>query len=311
MNSAILDVAIGIVFFYASLSLACTTITEYISRRARLRAKKLEQGVAALLGTKGADSVMGDVVDRILTHPIVAPKGLQDKRSRPTEIAPKAFAAAVFDIVSEGRATKTLADLEASVHKLPDGAAKTALLTVIDAADDNLERAREIVAAWFDGGMKWVSGWYKRSVQLITRWSAVILVLALNADTTVLVQTLWTDQAVRESIAGAADKALPQAPAEVSSAAAPPNQFKELKRQAQDALHPFPLGWSFDADDIRTPRNWHLGGAARFWGVLLKLLGFYITVVALAVGGPFWFDILKRMVNLRSEIKGPRPRQRP
>lgn len=304
MNSAILDVAIGIIFFYASLSLACTTITEYISRKAKLRTKKLEQGLAALLDTKLAGEAMDGLVEKIMTHPVIAPKSLQGEGSRPTEIAPKAFAAAVFDIVRKGQATSSLAELQASVEQLPAGEAKTALLTVIDSADGDLERAREIVAAWFDEGMKWVSGWYKRAVQFITRWCAVILVLALNADTTVLVHTLWTDQAVRESIAGAADQAV-AAPADASEGTQA-NRFAELRQQAEAGLNPFPLGWSLDEGDPRAPRNWHEGGAGQVWGILHKLFGFLITVVALSVGGPFWFDILKKMVNLRGEIKGPK-----
>jgi hypothetical protein len=52
-----------------------------------------------------------------------------------------------------------------------------------------------------------------------------------------------------------------------------------------------PLGWQTAPDDA--------GG----W--LLKLLGWLITVFALSFGAPFWFDVLGKVVNMRSS--GPKP----
>ncbi|AGZ41925.1 hypothetical protein [Actinoplanes friuliensis] len=44
---------------------------------------------------------------------------------------------------------------------------------------------------------------------------------------------------------------------------------------------------------------------ARDW--LLKLLGLVLTAAAAALGAPFWFDLLNRLVNLRSTGKRPDP----
>jgi len=37
----------------------------------------------------------------------------------------------------------------------------------------------------------------------------------------------------------------------------------------------------------------------------LKLVGWLITALAVSLGGPFWFDLLNRLVDLRGA--GPRP----
>jgi len=36
------------------------------------------------------------------------------------------------------------------------------------------------------------------------------------------------------------------------------------------------------------------------WGALTKILGFLITALAAMQGAPFWFEILKKLVNVRS-----------
>jgi hypothetical protein len=42
--------------------------------------------------------------------------------------------------------------------------------------------------------------------------------------------------------------------------------------------------------------------------ILLKLFGILITAGATAQGAPFWFDVLKRFVNIRST--GPNPNEK-
>jgi hypothetical protein len=42
--------------------------------------------------------------------------------------------------------------------------------------------------------------------------------------------------------------------------------------------------------------------------ILLKLFGLLITAGATAQGAPFWFDVLKKFVNLRGT--GPKPAQK-
>ena len=41
------------------------------------------------------------------------------------------------------------------------------------------------------------------------------------------------------------------------------------------------------------------------YGWILKFLGFLVTAVATAQGAPFWFDILKNLVNIRSSGSAP------
>jgi hypothetical protein len=43
------------------------------------------------------------------------------------------------------------------------------------------------------------------------------------------------------------------------------------------------------------------------WGWLLKVLGVLISGAAAAQGAPFWFDMLKRLINIRGSGPAPQP----
>ena len=51
-NSGVLDVAIGLIFIYLVLSLVCSSISEIIEAKLKIRAVGLERGIRELLGNK-------------------------------------------------------------------------------------------------------------------------------------------------------------------------------------------------------------------------------------------------------------------
>jgi len=60
----------------------------------------------------------------------------------------------------------------------------------------------------------------------------------------------------------------------------------------------FPVGWNLDVpqkDDIR--------GMPDGWGWLLKIIGLFISTLAISMGATFWFDILKKLIGFRKSIK--------
>ncbi|UCG43397.1 MAG: hypothetical protein JSU73_01910, partial [candidate division WOR-3 bacterium] len=54
---------------------------------------------------------------------------------------------------------------------------------------------------------------------------------------------------------------------------------------------PVPLGWSRKA----------LPGT--FYGWLLKVVGLLATALAVSLGAPFWYDILRKLLGLRRTLK--------
>ncbi len=93
-------------------------------------------------------------------------------------------------------------------------------------------------------------------------------------------------------------------------------QFR--KTQQQLASLGLPMGWSCGTDNdgtLRTLPFWcqeggAIGGGRRRWflNTLALVLGWLITASAASLGAPFWFDLLKRVVAIRSAGKAPEER---
>ena len=87
-----------------------------------------------------------------------------------------------------------------------------------------------------------VSGWYKRKLQLITLVLALLLSVALNADTLAYANSLRRDAALRTSVITAAQGAVRQGlPVETD--------IRQLERSFLELQ--FPIGWSTEEGDPR------------------------------------------------------------
>lgn len=163
----------------------------------------------------------------------------------------------------------------------------------VDQWDSAVTAFRVSIERWFDDAMDRVSGWYKRKAQLIILGLAVVICLALNVDTFVIANGLYRDTTLRASIVAAAEaRAQQPIPEETESEL----DVSELKGELSELG--LPIGWSAqDGDPRSVPSN--------FVGWVAKLLGVLFTALAVALGAPFWFDLLNRLVNLRSSGKQP------
>jgi hypothetical protein len=179
-----------------------------------------------------------------------------------------------------------LAQVSAAVEQLPDAVRTPLGVFVRDAAGD-LEKFRSNLERWFDDAMGRVSGFYKRKVQVAVLVYAIVLTVALNVDSVAFARRLWTDDLVRSAAAAAAERQQQQPDADV------PRLLEEVQELN------LPIGWS-GADPLRA-------APTGLPGWLLKLLGLAITVLALSLGAPFWFDLLSRVARLRSTGPPPAP----
>jgi hypothetical protein len=194
-----------------------------------------------------------------------------------------------------------LDNIQRAVSTLPDGHTKQSLLVLIDktkqtallanqtaAAAYEIEKLQDNIEQWFNDAMDRVSGWYKRWTQRILLGIAIVLVLVGNVDTLMLVQRLSRDQALRASIVAAAQ----------SSAGSP-----EEDLLAEAGKLTLPLGWTVNQEDpyyAEVFPNCSKGLSSEcFAGWALKLFGLLISIIAIQIGAPFWFDTLSKFINLR------------
>jgi len=66
-GSNMIEVAVGLTFFYVLLALICSTINEWIVTLLKLRSKNLHKGIKALL----EDPTSHDLAQAVYEHPLI------------------------------------------------------------------------------------------------------------------------------------------------------------------------------------------------------------------------------------------------
>jgi hypothetical protein len=114
------------------------------------------------------------------------------------------------------------------------------------------------------------------------------LCVGLNVDSLMIIRELWNDEALRTAVAAEAQKQveIPQATGKCPDNAKDPLNCVAASIRAANMP---PIGWA--GDGVRAlPQS---------SGWLWKVFGILISTVAVAMGTPFWFDLLNKIVNLR------------
>jgi hypothetical protein len=297
--SPVLDTAIGLVFVYLLLSLACSAAKELVELIVKKRATHLNLGLLRLLGSD-------DWLKKVYAHPLIYGLCKYDG-IWPSYIPSATFAKALVDLVrthagpapaNTPPATDPFQELRATVERMPDTPIKSALLAVFGTTTRSLDAVQADIENWFNGAMERVSGWYKRWSQYWILAIGAVLTIAINVDTIAIGRSLWRDPALREAVVAAATEQLKPKlppPGQPPKPEEPEATMKRLKQSsARLAEFGMPVGW--DAQDPRViPNNVNDG--------LLKFVGWLVTALAVSLGAPFWFDILNKVVTVRSAMK--------
>src|SRR5262249_30217232 len=142
------------------------------------------------------------------------------------------------------------------------------------------------------------------------RTQAFLLILGLlvasvlNIDSIAIIKHLSTDKSLRDAIAAAAENYVKANPGAGSSTAAPGSSqtdaLADLKTKVQtvDGLG-LPIVWQADSLGKGAFDFKHASGNE--W--LLKILWLLITGLAASLGAPFWFDMLNKLIVVRSTTK--------
>ena len=197
------------------------------------------------------------------------------------------------------------------------GMALNSLLAGVEEYATNTDKAiaigRRNVETWFDSTMERVTGLYKRWAQVWAFVIGLILAVALNIDSIYIARELWRNPAIRQTTAVYIENFV----AKKTQNGAPLTDFdlqiidKEIQKLA------YPVGWNEyekqilnDIPGVNMYELYSLPWAAIWaWFYLGKMVGWLITAFAAMQGAPFWFDTLKKLVNVRSS--GANPAEKP
>ncbi|MDQ3757501.1 MAG: hypothetical protein M3394_06610 [Actinomycetota bacterium] len=305
LQSAAIEVAVALIFVYFLFSLVCSKVNEYVASAFRWRARGLEEALCKLLddptGAATAisssaffdESMVKAMVDPSHRRPVVT---WLTRRRDTTAKVPSYLAAATFSGVVSRMLGTDNAQRAAAVAALPDThPLKKPLADMLQRAGDDVDRFRASVERLFDNAMDRVSGWYKRRVQKFLTFYALVVALLFNVDTIAIATTLWTQPTVRASMVELAETTATTVPGGEATAVDP----KKVAEQIRDEVG-VPLGWKIDTKPWDLPLDWDLAGR-----VLSRAAGLLVTVLALTMGAPFWFDTLNKISQMRSSGNKP------
>jgi hypothetical protein len=224
----------------------------------------------------------------------------------PSYLSPRAFALVVLDNLAPDKDGKTIFDAGNTVLEQLPAAVRARVKPLLSGAEQDVETMRTNLEAWFDDTMARVSGWYKRKTQIILIVIGIALVPAINANTIKMGERMWKDDAVRAAVVAQAQAVASATPTPTPSGGATPTGTKQLSasaRQLNTAAE--------DVDDVvkvGIPMGWRGEAVPRGRGeVAMAVGGWILTIIALSLGAPFWFDALSRLSRLRSSGKPETP----
>ncbi len=295
----------GLFSIYLVFGLAVTAIVEAVGTLLQLRQRNLRVAIQEILAGKSPAGTA--FVEDFYQHPLVQSLSKGDG-GRPSAIDKDTFARAVVAILQINESTK---DVRAALGELPDGSANriAQTLRILEAQGaKDVAQLRAALEVRFDATMARATGWFKRKTQLISFLAASTLVVAGNIDSIQLIGDLTNNPEARLALLRIAEDRLAEVKKEPTAAAASEErgdgdgaQSPEVEAAHAAVVHAraevskakaaladggLSFGWT------TTPQN-----AAE---VLKKSAGLAVSIFAIMLGAPFWFDVLEKFMNVRN-----------
>jgi len=332
----ILDLVAGLIFIYFLLALINNSCLELYSGFMGLRAVMLEEWIKNTF-----EDAASSISDHVMLNGM-SPKGktahYMNGKSFGRTIAELVYAS----IEKPQSTTSTIRTLDAfsiddaiDKTKFPNAVkkllhtfvAKTHAQKKLDDATNEAMYFEGQIEHWFDSIMERLTGHYKRKTVLYTFIFATITAVALNVDSLQLASYLYNNPDARQKLASASYAAAQDssyirkvtviqqnADALVKDSAAG-DSVKKVARslnqmvaemKAQKATMDttiatlsmsIPIGWPDKEYALATK------DCSPCWFILKKTGGLLMTILAICLGAPFWFDVLGKVANLRSSLK--------
>jgi hypothetical protein len=336
---AMLDVAIGLFFIYLTLSLLVSGIQELIATVLEWRAKQLKEAIQIILGDNEANDPSAKQAQKIANdlwnHPLI--RSLNQRKIirgsvGPSYISSKMFAATLLEILQTEynfNASGTIDDIVQSIkeNKTLDEAIQKRILSIAliaqrkaSASEKGIKSLEEEIRIWFDQSMERASGVYNRNVKGVTFLIGLVVTLALNADTFYILGSLNKDAALRSSINQVISEVISNNKKQIDECLSEANKldkplekltqqnqcFEDINTSLDNITMPF--GWStMEQFNKQVNPRYPATPQLRDWvfGIIKLIFGWLLSAAAIAMGAPFWFDLLGKFINVRNAGQVP------
>jgi hypothetical protein len=203
----------------------------------------------------------------------------------------------------------TLKDKNSETHKtikelidtLPDGMKKN-IANIAKRAQykakstqEGIELLRKEIENSFDNSMQRAGGVYKRNAKGVAILIGILLAFGANADTFHIIDRLSKDSVLREAIVYKAVETLEK---QSDTSNLKNIDTKEILEEIS-----LPIGWTKENFEEQIGWNPTKINGVPIMSLLTMLSGWIVSGLAIAMGSPFWFDLLSKVMNVRNSGK--------
>jgi hypothetical protein len=313
MDFKILDISIGTIFIFLLLSLFATTIMELVATWLGMRATVLKKAITRMLDDSTGKKTFSD---KFYSTPAIKYLGEEgsfwqkNKSKKPSYLMPNNFSKAVLDMILNLKNAQTLSKetIESGLDEMKITTPESSgyIRSLLRDANDDIEKFKTALEQWFNDTMDRANGWYKRKTQYFLLVIGFLIALGFNADTFQIVRYLNDNPQARAEMVEQAKVYVQEHQAqqnggdeeEVSmDASEKADYLLDRAAQERDALFANAggaIGWGSDG---------FVKGIYR--AEFTKYLGFLLTALAISLGASFWFDLLKKLINIRGSGVNP------
>lgn len=314
-----LDVALGLSFIFFLFSVLVSTTSEMFLSWSNARGKMLWKALGHMLpqDSHGQDAMpLNDFVQHPLMTALHRHTSADASVAKhfPSYLSSGQFSQVLMDLLetkgTEAKAETRWEQVRAGIAQL-GGASAGPLQALSRDAERNLLPGQEpssvfqfLAGQWFDAMMDRSTGWYKRLTQVWNFGLGLALAVACNLNVIAITRALSTNDELRTAFvqkAEASVKAQSELAAKmgVEESKGARAVFDEAVKEISDSG--FPVGWN-----STTAKAWTTHPFSTFFE---SLLGWLMAGAAAALGAQFWFDLMKRIINMRGT--GARPETNP
>ncbi|MBU6340320.1 MAG: hypothetical protein KGS48_02390 [Bacteroidetes bacterium] len=284
----VFSVIIGIVFVLMLFSLFASTVMEIVAALLSLRGLHLLRTLRNMLG---------EMTNDFLAHPFFRQLAYATGRktpltpySLPSWINKSTFSSILADLMQPGGSTT----LEEKINSMPDGDFKDLMLYLLRQTDGSIEQFKARTETWFDEVMDRASDWYKRSTKWWLFGVGFTMAVIFNTDTIQIYTSLSQSATLRDDFVTLASNfvenndSVPSLNSNLPLEVVAPKLKEMAETYSKTVESPLGLGWTQSQFDLTTT------------GWLTKLLGWLLSGISVTFGAPFWFEILKKLISIRS-----------
>jgi hypothetical protein len=329
-GSGIIDLIIAMALFYFALSAVCSALNDLVARMFELRAINFKAAIHSLFNAK--EGQPHPFVDGFYQHPLVqtlvretnlaqpgymkrlqtwivnlgtrfrnilraivglATKSLTNPELPKPEdklafVSSNQFVQVLLDLMKpedwKGNQPLSFDDFCYLVNNMKDPDLKKILQALGETTDRTIEGIRKALADWFDQTMSHATVWYTRYMRAISIGVATVLCLLFNIDSIETANRFYADSSLRAAFVIIAETEAKKPLKEQRD----PNEMAKLVSRLD-------IGWK------NLGNTWpEIGNNLLKQFTFLKIVGLMITILAISMGAPFWYDLVGQMIKRKN-----------